>query len=58
MSKWHKNKWQDKAQSLSSETASALRLVLDELNSGQRQKLKKSEKVAELFRRYGVMDDA
>lgn len=58
MSKWHKNKWQDKAQSLSSGTASALRLVLDELNSGQRQKLMKSEKVAELFRRYGVMDDA
>lgn len=36
------------------ETKEALQTVYDELNSGQQKKILKSEKVKELFDRYGV----
>lgn len=54
MSKWHENKWQDKADVIVSETQAALQLVYDSLNQGQQNKLLKNEKVKELFDRYGV----
>lgn len=37
-----------------SETKEALQTVYDELNNGQQKKLLKSEKVKELFDRFGV----
>ncbi len=37
-----------------SETKTALQTVYDELNNGQQKKLLKSEKVKELFDRFGV----
>ena len=54
MSKWHENKWQDKADVVVSETRDALQLVFDSLNQGQQKKLMKNETVAALFERYGV----
>ena len=37
------------------ETKSALQTVYDALNSGQKKKIVKDEKVKELFDRYGVV---
>ena len=54
MSNWHKNKWQDKADAVVTETKEALLLVYDTLNQGQQKKLLKDEKVKALFDRYGV----
>lgn len=54
MSRWHKNKWQDKAAVVAADTKSALQLVHDSLNRGQQQKLIKNEAVKTLFDRYGV----
>jgi Fe2+ or Zn2+ uptake regulation protein len=54
MSKWHENKWQDKAEEAYEETKVALQTVYDALNKGQQQKLLKEEAVKELFDRYGV----
>lgn len=36
------------------ETTEALQIVYDALNSGQKKKILKEEKVAELFKRYNV----
>jgi hypothetical protein len=58
MSKWHENKWQDKADVVVSETQAALQTVYDALNHGQQQKLIKDEKVKALFDRYGVDYDS
>lgn len=55
MSRWHKNKWQDKAAVVAADTKSALQLVHDSLNRGQQQKLIKNEKVKTLLDRYGVV---
>ena len=57
MSRWHKNKWQDKAAVVVTDTKSALQLVYDSLNQGQQQKLMKDEQVKALFARYGVITD-
>ena len=54
MSKWHENKWQDKADVVVSETKEALQTVYDALNHGQQQKILKDEKVKALFDHYGV----
>lgn len=54
MSKWHENKWQDKATAVYEETRVALQTVYDALNHGQQQKLLKDETVKELFDFYGV----
>lgn len=55
MSRWHKNKWQDKAAVVAADTKSALQLVHDSLNHGQQQKMIKNETVKTLFDRYGVV---
>ena len=55
MSKWHENKWQDKADVVVSETRDALQLVFDSLNQGQQKKLLKEENVKALFDLYGVV---
>ena len=47
----------DKAVAFNRATRDALRLVYNELNNGQRQKLLKSEKVRELFERYRVLEE-
>ena len=54
MSKWHENKWQDKADAVVSETRDALQTVYDSLNQGQQKKILKDEKVKTLFDLYGV----
>ena len=54
MSKWHENKWQDKADAVVTETKEALQLVYDTLNQGQQKKLLKDEKVKALFDHYEV----
>ena len=54
MSKWHENKWQDKADAVYEETRVALQTVYDALNQGQQQKLLKDESVKALFDHYGV----
>lgn len=54
MSKWHENKWQDKADAVYEETRVALQTVYDALNQGQQQKLLKNDNVKELFDFYGV----
>lgn len=58
MTKWHENKWRDKSALVCAETREALLLLLENLNSGQRQKLMKNEQVAALLERYGVDLDA
>ena len=55
MSKWHENKWQDKADVVVSETRDALQLVFDSLNQGQQKKILKEENVKALFDLYGVV---
>ncbi len=55
MSNWHKNKWQDKADAVVTDTKEALHLVYDALNHGQQQKLLKDGKVKALFDHYGVV---
>lgn len=54
MSKWTKNKWQDKAAAVANKTTVALQTVYNELNQGQQRKLLKDEKVKELFDKYEV----
>lgn len=57
MSRWYKNKWQDKADAIATDTKDALQTVYDSLNQGQQQKLLKNETVKALFERYGVLAD-
>lgn len=57
MSRWHKNKWQDKADVVAADTKAALQLVYDSLNHGQQKQLLKNEHVKALFERYGVITD-
>lgn len=45
------------AQRVFKNTREALELIVAELNHGQRKKLLKNEKIAELFTRYGVKAD-
>lgn len=47
----------EKAVAFNRETRDALRLVYDELNQGQRQKLVRDAEVNALFDRYGVLQD-
>lgn len=54
MSRWHKNKWQDKAAVVAADTKTALQLVYDSLNKGQQKQLLKNKQVKALFDRYGV----
>ena len=54
MSKWHENKWQDKAEAVYEETKTALQTVYDALNQGQQNKILKNAKVKALFDHYGV----
>ena len=54
MSRWHKNKWQDKADVVVTGTKTALQLVYDSMNKGQQKKMVKNETVKTLFDRYGV----
>ena len=54
MSKWHENKWQDKADEVVTETKEALQTVYDALNQGQQNKILKDAKVKALFDHYGV----
>ena len=54
MSKWHENKWQDKADVVVTETKEALQTVYDALNQGQQNKILKDAKVKALFDHYGV----
>ena len=54
MSKWHENKWKDKAETVYEDTKAALQTVYDALNQGQQQKLLKNEDVKALFDFYGV----
>lgn len=54
MSRWYKNKWQDKADAIATDTKDALQTVYDSLNQGQQQKLLKNEQVKTLLERYGV----
>ena len=54
MSKWHENKWQDKAEAVYEETKTALQTVYDALNQGQQKKLLKEPEVKALFDHYGV----
>ena len=54
MSKWHENKWQDKADVVLTETKEALQTVYDALNQGQQNKILKDAKVKALFDHYGV----
>ena len=54
LSKWHENKWQDKAEEVYEETKTALQTVYDALNQGQQNKLLKDENVKALFDHYGV----
>ena len=55
MSRWHKNKWQDKADIVVTDIKTALQLVYDSLNNGQQKQLMKNEQVKALFERYGVV---
>ena len=55
MSKWHENKWQDKAEAVCEDTRTALQTVYDALNSGQQKKILKDENVKALFDHYGVV---
>ena len=57
MSRWHKNKWQDKADVVVTGKKTALQLVYDSLNNGQQKQLLKNEQVKALFERYGVVTD-
>ena len=54
MSKWHENKWQDKADVVLTDTKEALQTVYDALNQGQQNKILKDAKVKALFDHYGV----
>ena len=58
MSLRHKNKWQDKANVVVTDTKTALQLVYDNLNHGQQKKLMKNEQVKALLERYGVLTDS
>lgn len=49
-----KNKLFERVESTKSETREALQTVYDALNSGQKKKILKAEKVKALFERYGV----
>lgn len=57
MSRWYKNKWQDKAAIVVTDTKTALQLVYENLNQGQQKKLLKNEQIKALFERYGVLTD-
>ena len=49
-----KKKLQENVKAVKNETKSALQLILDNLNQGQRKKLIKNTKVKKLFEFYGV----
>ena len=50
------DKWTKAAQAAYNATKDALQTVYDALNQGQRQKLKANEKVAALFKKYGITE--
>lgn len=50
------NEYTMAAQSMYSETQSALRLLFENLNQGQQNKLLKNENVRVLLVRYGIVD--
>ena len=52
-----KQKLQENVDKTKSDTKSALQLIWDNLNQGQRKKLLKNEKVHAMLLRYGVIDD-
>lgn len=54
MSKWHENKWQDKADVVTTNTKEALQVIFDTLNKGQQKQVLKNDAVVELFRLYCV----
>lgn len=47
----------EQARAMRAEMKAALQTVYDALNNGQQKKLLKNEAVAELFTRYGVLED-
>lgn len=51
-----KEKLQENVSKTKSETKSALQLIYDSLNQGQRKKLVKSEEVCQLLKRYGIVE--
>ena len=51
-----KEKLQENVSKTKSETKSALQLIYDSLNQGQRKKLVKSEEVYQLLKRYGIVE--
>ncbi len=52
-----KKKLQENVGKTKSETKSALQLILDNLNQGQRKKLIKNEEVKRLLKFYGVIEE-
>lgn len=51
-----KTEFERRVDAVTNATHDALAEVWDNLNHGQQQKLLKNEKIAELLRRYGVID--
>lgn len=51
-----KEKLQENVSKTKSETKSALQMIYDSLNQGQRKKLVKSEEVHQLLKRYGIVE--
>lgn len=51
-----KEKLQENVSKTKSETKSALQLIYDSLNQGQRKKLVKSEEVYQLLKRHGIVE--
>ena len=52
-----KKKLQENVKAVKNETKSALQLILDNLNQGQRKKLIKNEEVKRLLKFYGVIEE-
>lgn len=53
----NKHELNKKTESFIAETRSALQTVYNELNQGQQKKILKSEEVAKLFEKYGVVTE-
>ena len=51
-----KEKLQENVSKTKSETKSALQLIYDSLNQGQRKKLVKNEEIYQLLKRYGIVE--
>lgn len=54
MSKWHKGKWQAKAEAVAVDTKTALQTVYNALNQGQQKKIVKDAQVKATFEKFGV----